>query len=118
MPSGVSAGASGVAVWNYGVIAFCGALAARSDRWDTRIFHRSLIEVIDAILVNWFLPLIALAVVVGFGWRLPPADKAKNFIKEGKFVSQSMYSHWVFMVKSVHSLCHHDGFSSSDLWHS
>jgi NSS family neurotransmitter:Na+ symporter len=64
-------------------------------------FNHSLIEVMDGILVNWILPVIALGISVSFGWVVPEVIKQKNFIDPKRFVSQSMYSHWTFALKWV-----------------
>jgi NSS family neurotransmitter:Na+ symporter len=70
-----------------------------SSPLSSRIPHRSLIEVMDGILVNWILPVIALGISVSFAWIVPEAIKQKNFIDPKRFVSLSMYSHWTFALR-------------------
>lgn len=91
------------AAWLSGVmvLVLSAGPALLSSPLNSRVSHRSLIEVMDGILVNWILPIIALGIAWSFSWLVPEEAKQKNFIDSGKLVSLAMYSHWRFALRWV-----------------
>ncbi|WP_255489919.1 sodium-dependent transporter [Bdellovibrio sp. KM01] len=66
-----------------------------------RINGRSLIESLDSLLINWLLPLVALGILWAFYKGTSEKEKETSFIDREKFVSYSMYSHWIVVLKWV-----------------
>lgn len=64
-------------------------------------YNKSLIEIMDSILINWILPLVVLGLCLAFNLYVPDEMKERNFVDRNKFVSYSMYSHWLIMIKYV-----------------
>ncbi|WP_413293860.1 sodium-dependent transporter [Bdellovibrio sp. HCB185ZH] len=68
---------------------------------SVRINGRSLIESLDSLLINWLLPLVALGILWAFYKGTSEKEKEISFIDREKFVSYSMYSHWIVILKWV-----------------
>jgi NSS family neurotransmitter:Na+ symporter len=68
---------------------------------SVRINGRSLIESLDSLLINWLLPLVALGILWAFYKGTSEKEKETSFIDREKFVSYSMYSHWIVVLKWV-----------------
>ncbi|MEK2688675.1 sodium-dependent transporter [Bdellovibrio sp. GT3] len=66
-----------------------------------RISGHSLIESLDSLLINWLLPLVALGILIVFYRGTSAKEKEISFIDRDKFVSYSMYSHWIMILKWV-----------------
>ena len=62
---------------------------------------RSLIEILDSILINWILPLTTLGILYAFYKGTTEKEKADAFIDRDKFVSHSMYPNWIFVLKWI-----------------
>lgn len=66
---------------------------------EVRIGQRSLIESLDSLLINWILPMVALGLLIAYVRGTSDREKEVSFINKDKFVSYSMYPHWLFMLK-------------------
>ncbi|WP_413584138.1 sodium-dependent transporter [Bdellovibrio sp. HCB274] len=92
------------ATWYSGAAALSLAIfpALSSSVLNTvRISGHSLIESLDSLLINWLLPLVALGILFTFYKGTSEKDKEISFIDRDKFVSYSMYSHWIIILKWV-----------------
>lgn len=68
---------------------------------DVRIAGRSLIESLDSLLINWFLPVAALLVLLAYNKGTTDKEKELSFVDRHKFVSYAMYPHWIFILKWI-----------------
>ncbi|MEK6774149.1 MAG: sodium-dependent transporter [Bdellovibrionota bacterium] len=66
---------------------------------ETRLGQKGLIELIDSLLINGFLPLVALGLSFIFFKGLSLKEKERLFIDKEKFVSYSMFPQWIFAVQ-------------------
>lgn len=66
---------------------------------EVRIGQRSLIESLDSLLINWILPMVALGLLIAYTRGTTDREKEISFVDKDKFVSYSMYPHWLFMLK-------------------
>jgi NSS family neurotransmitter:Na+ symporter len=82
----------GVATWMAGGLALLMGMVPAL--WD----HR-LLEVVDSILINWFLPISALGMSMVITFALKNKDKL--FIDPNKIESVILYPHWLFTVKYI-----------------
>lgn len=92
----------GRASWYSGLVALLLAVLpalSSSVLKGVRIGGRSLIESLDSVLINWILPLGALAVLLAFYKGTSEKEKEESFIDKEKFVSYSMYPQWIFVLK-------------------
>ena len=92
----------GRATWYSGVVALVLTVlpALSSSVLDNvRIGGRSLIESLDSLLINWLLPLVALGILWAFYKGTSEKEKETSFVDKQKFVSYSMYPHWIFILK-------------------
>lgn len=90
------------ATWYSGLVAlFLAVLPALSSSVlkAVQVGGRSLIESLDSLLINWFLPLVALAILLAFYKGTSEKEKETSFIDKEKFVSYSMYPQWIFVLK-------------------
>ncbi len=90
------------ATWYSGLVALLLAILpalSSSVLKAVRVGGRSLIESLDSLLINWFLPLVALAILLAFYKGISEKEKETSFIDKEKFVSYSMYPHWIFVLK-------------------
>lgn len=92
----------GRATWYSGVVALIlSALPALSSSVfkNIRVGGKSLIESLDSLLINWLLPVVALFVLMAFNLGTTLQEKESSFVDRERFISFSMYPHWVFMLK-------------------
>jgi NSS family neurotransmitter:Na+ symporter len=92
----------GRATWYSGLVALVLTVlpALSSSVLDNvRIGGRSLIESLDSLLINWLLPLVALGILWAFYKGTSEKEKETSFVDKQKFVSYSMYPHWIFILK-------------------
>jgi len=92
----------GRATWYSGLVALILAVLpalSSSVLKSVRVNGRSLIESLDSLLINWILPLVALAVLLAFYKGTSEKERDVSFIDKEKFVSYSMYPHWIFVLK-------------------
>lgn len=92
------------AAWQAGILILLMALfpaLSSSVFRGLRIGGRSLIESMDAVLINWLLPLVALflswAIIRGLGEK----ELEKQFISRDHATSHAMYPHWLFALKWI-----------------
>lgn len=92
----------GRATWYSGVVALMLTILpalSSSVFKDVRVWGRSLIESLDSLLINWFLPMIALGLLIAYNRGLSVNEKESSFIDKDKFVSYTMYPHWIFIMR-------------------
>lgn len=68
---------------------------------NVRFLGRSLIESLDSLLINWFLPIVALGILLAYNWGVTENEKERSFIDKEKFVSYTMYPHWRFIMRWI-----------------
>lgn len=94
----------GRASWYSGVIALLltvfPALSSSIFK-NIRFLNRSLIEALDSLLINWFLPMVALGILIAYNWGTTEKEKEESFIDRDKFVSYTMYPHWRFILRWI-----------------
>jgi NSS family neurotransmitter:Na+ symporter len=66
---------------------------------SVQVIGKSLMEVIDSVLINWILPLIALGLAITINLGMSDVEKEEHFIDKKRFVSYSMYPHWKWAMK-------------------
>ncbi len=66
---------------------------------DVRFFGKGLMELMDSILINWILPVIALGLLISINWGMTEKEKETQFIAKDRFVSYSMYPHWKWVLR-------------------
>lgn len=92
------------AVWLSGIaalfISLLPAVFGSQDTWGSApLSTQGWIERMDAILINWILPLVALGVSVIWSFALSEKEKEKDFLSEKHLFSSSMYPYWKFALK-------------------
>jgi len=60
---------------------------------------KGLMELMDSILINWILPVIALGLAVSINLGMSEKEKEVQFIDRDRFVSYSMYPHWKWALR-------------------
>jgi NSS family neurotransmitter:Na+ symporter len=68
---------------------------------NVKLRGHGLIEVLDSLLINGFLPVAGLGMVIISLLALSELDRKKLFISEDSPTSHSMYSHWKFSLKYI-----------------
>ncbi len=66
---------------------------------EARLGEKGLIELIDSILINGFLPLVALGLSYIFFKGVSLKDKERLFVDKERFVSYSMFPQWIFALR-------------------
>lgn len=61
--------------------------------------HRSILEVLDGVLVNWAMPLAALLFCVVFSRGLKKSEMEEIFLVQNKVESQALFPHWLTLVR-------------------
>ncbi|WP_374080333.1 sodium-dependent transporter [Bdellovibrio bacteriovorus] len=92
----------GKATWYSGLIALVLTILpalSSSVFKDIRVLGRSLIESLDSLLINWFLPMVALGILIAYNRGTTEKEKELSFVDKDKFVSYTMYPHWSFTLK-------------------
>lgn len=59
----------------------------------------SLIETMDSLLINWALPLVTLGLIMTYVLGTTDKEKEQAFVDRNRFVSATMYPHWLFCIK-------------------
>ena len=68
---------------------------------NIKILGRNLIEFFDLFLINWLLPIACLGMVLIAVLGITRLDRRKLFIDPQDITSETMYSHWEFILKWV-----------------
>jgi NSS family neurotransmitter:Na+ symporter len=92
----------GPATWYSGGIALCISLIpalSSSIFQNVRFANKPVIESLDSLLINWFLPVVALLVLMSYNLGTTEQEKERSFVDKDKFVSYSMYPHWRFALR-------------------
>lgn len=65
-------------------------------------FHgHGLLELWDAALINWFLPVVALLISQVVAWVLSSELKKAEFTEEQAASGELLYRHWIFLLRYV-----------------
>ena len=56
-------------------------------------------EILDSVLINWILPLVALGILMAYNRGTTDKEKEAGFVDKERLVSDSMYPHWLFVLK-------------------
>lgn len=92
----------GTAAWLAGGVVFMLSLfpaLSSSVLRDWRVGGRSLIENVDSLLVNWLLPLVALALMYAIFRGIGEREIGKSFVGSEDAASTAMWPHWLFCVR-------------------
>lgn len=68
---------------------------------EVRVLGRSLIEILDSLLINWALPVVALGILLVYDWGTTYKEKEEAFVDRDRFVSYSMFPQWCFVLRYV-----------------
>lgn len=68
---------------------------------NIKFLGKSLIEFLDLFLINWLLPIACLGMVLIALLGITNHDRRKLFIVPQDITSETMYSHWLFILKWV-----------------
>ena len=68
---------------------------------DFNLGKKSLLENFDSILINWCLPIIALAFAFTIVRGLSQIDKKKLFVDTERIESVALFPHWTFVIKWI-----------------
>lgn len=66
---------------------------------QVKLGSRGLLESLDAILINWILPLIAFGFSLALSWGLSKHRKQHYFIDNSRIESTVLFSHWEFALR-------------------
>jgi NSS family neurotransmitter:Na+ symporter len=92
------------AAWMTGIIALFVALV---PALSTSVFKgvsyngHGLLELIDAALINGFLPLIALGFTIAVSFRLRRELKKAEFVNDDSMTTIKLYGHWITMTSWI-----------------
>ncbi len=92
------------AAWMSGAVAF---LVALVPALSTSVFKnvsyngQGLLELIDAVLINGLLPLIALGFTIAVSFRLRRELKKAEFVNDDSLTTIKLYGHWIFITSWV-----------------
>lgn len=92
------------AAWVAGLICFLTAVPAALGPNMLAQFawgDQNILEIMDKTIVNWFLPLVALAMSTIARKRLNEKVRSEEFLLENDSGSEIMYHHWLFLMKWV-----------------
>jgi len=90
------------AAWICGVAALViGVVPALSSTFfnGVRFQGKALLEILDGLLINLFLPLIAVGVAWVISSGLSSKEKERLFVQTEKIESVALYPHWKWMLK-------------------
>jgi NSS family neurotransmitter:Na+ symporter len=66
-----------------------------------RVGGKGLLENLDSVLINWFLPLIALGMSFAIAWGMKTKEKQRLFVDLNKIESAILFPHWSTVIKWV-----------------
>ncbi len=92
------------AAWGTGATAlFLGVFPALSSSTfkGVRLGGKSLLEILDGMLINFFLPMIALGVAWAISKGLNKVEQEKQFVDADKIESVVLFSHWRVTIRYV-----------------
>lgn len=92
------------AAWIAGLVCFLTAVPAAlgpNVLVKFAVGDQNILEIMDKTLVNWFLPLVALAMSIIARTRLNEKVRSEEFILENDSGSEILYDQWLFLVKWI-----------------
>jgi neurotransmitter:Na+ symporter, NSS family len=66
---------------------------------DVRFNGHGLLELCDAALINWALPIVALLISQAVAWQLQEALKKAEFTEDQMASGELIYRHWIFTLR-------------------
>lgn len=90
------------AIWGVAAVVLCLSLfpaLTNSPIGNMKLGETSLIETLDRLLINWFLPLVALFLLLTIQKGIKQKELERNFVNRDHPASLAMYSHWAFVIK-------------------
>ncbi|MFZ4405283.1 MAG: sodium-dependent transporter, partial [Pseudobdellovibrionaceae bacterium] len=81
---------SGCAALLFSILPALSSTVLKDFTWG----KKSLIEILDTVLINWILPLVALGFVWLFASGTSASWRQKEFVDKTRFVSTVMYEYW------------------------
>ncbi len=90
------------AVWGVGAVILGLSLIpamSGSPLGNIKLGEKSLIETLDRLLINWFLPAVALFLLMTIRKGIKQKELERNFVNRDHPASLAMYSHWAFVIK-------------------
>ncbi len=90
------------ATWITGGAAFVlGGIAAVVSAYmrGMRLEGRSFLEVMDSLLINWCLPVVALGLSLVVSLGIKTVEKEKLFVDQNKIASVALFPHWLVMIR-------------------
>ncbi|MBX2986409.1 MAG: sodium-dependent transporter [Bdellovibrionaceae bacterium] len=88
---------SGALILGLSLFPALSSTAFRRLEWN----NHGLIESIDSLLINWLLPVAALGLMFAIYRGMGEKALRSAFLDQDRLVSQSMYPHWIFLIKWV-----------------
>ncbi|MCM2283095.1 MAG: sodium-dependent transporter, partial [Bdellovibrionaceae bacterium] len=89
------------AAWVSGAMAFVLAMAPALSTTafrDVNYEGRGVLEIVDGVLINGLLPVIALGFSFAVAWRLKRELKRAEFVNDDSLTTIKMYSHWIVVT--------------------
>lgn len=68
---------------------------------EVKLHQRGILETLDAFVINWALPIIALGMAVAISFGIPKRDQETLFIHPDRVESSALYSHWMDILKWI-----------------
>jgi NSS family neurotransmitter:Na+ symporter len=90
------------ASWTVGAVALVLAMLPSFSSTvfrNVQVYGKGLMELMDSVLINWILPVIALGLLISINGGMSEKDKETQFIDKERFVSYSMYPHWKWVIR-------------------
>jgi len=90
------------ASWTVGAVALLLAMLPSFSSTvfkNVQVYGKGLMELMDSVLINWILPVIALGLLISINGGMSEKDKETQFIDKERFVSYSMYPHWKWVIR-------------------
>jgi NSS family neurotransmitter:Na+ symporter len=83
----------------------CGFLLAVIPALSSTVFRnvhigdRGVLELVDAILINWVLPLVALGLSLTVTWGMTREERERQFVDPNKMASVVLFPYWKFLMR-------------------
>jgi NSS family neurotransmitter:Na+ symporter len=80
------------------ILAFISAFSGSLFK-NIKLGERGIIEIIDQVIINWTIPIVALGLIIFVGRKIPESAKQAEFIDPKSLVTVRLYSTWRATVK-------------------
>lgn len=68
---------------------------------NVRLGEKGLLEILDQVIINWLLPIVALGVILFVSRKVPEEVKEEEFVQTKSLVSVRLYPSWKVMIGFV-----------------